>query len=257
MRGKAFSVALSAVACALATVLMSLAINIPMLMLTGYVFASVALMLPLAKDFRTGGFLAYLATCLLCLAFGGIAYFYRLFPFVAFFGLHPLVNSLQRRFKIKNAVAVPVKTVWFDGMLCCALWLLFSFNVDIQLPFGIAGGWLYLIAVVAGSVIFPFYDWVMVRFQKFGDGYIRRIERGKGTPASGPGAPSNGAGMPPAGIDPFEDESSSPAEKADREGEKRETELREGEKEKIRIRTDRQSRASEKIGERICRKKCV
>lgn len=231
MRGKAFSVALSAVACALATVLMSLAINIPMLMLTGYVFASVALMLPLAKDFRTGGFLAYLATCLLCLAFGGIAYFYRLFPFVAFFGLHPLVNSLQRRFKIKNAVAVPVKTVWFDGMLCCALWLLFSFNVDIQLPFGIAGGWLYLIAVVAGSVIFPFYDWVMVRFQKFGDGYIRRIERGK-TPTSGAGAPSNGADTPPAGIDPFEDEPSAPAEKADREGEKRETARREGEKDR-------------------------
>ena len=96
MRGKSFSIALSAVSCALATVFMSLGINIPVLMLTGYVFASVALMLPLAKDFRPGGFLAYVATSLLCLAFGGIAFFYRLFPFIAFFFFHPLVNSLQR-----------------------------------------------------------------------------------------------------------------------------------------------------------------
>ena len=180
MRGKSFSIALSAVACALATVFMGLGINIPVLMLTGYVFASVALMLPLPKDFRLGGFLAYLATCLLCLAFGGIAYFYRLFPFVAFFGLHPLVNALQKRYNVRKWIAWPLKAVWFDGMLCATVALLFAFNVDISLPFGWSAAWIYPIVVVLGTLVFFLYDWVMFRFQRFADYYVRKIERGKG-----------------------------------------------------------------------------
>ena len=184
MRGKSFSIALSAVSCALATVFMSLGINIPVLMLTGYVFASVALMLPLAKDFRPGGFLAYVATSLLCLAFGGIAFFYRLFPFVAFFGLHPLVNSLQRKYNVKKWLVLPLKAVWFDGVLCATVALLFAFNVEITLPFG----WSSL----------P-YDWVMTRFQRFADYYVRKFERGKGGQQGG--TPASGGEN---GIDPFE-----------------------------------------------------
>lgn len=137
-------------------------------------------MLPLAKDFRLGGFLAYLATCLLCLAFGGIAYFYRLFPFVAFFGLHPLVNALQKRYTVRKWLAWPLKAVWFDGMLCATVALLFAFNVDIALPFGWSAAWIYPIVVALGTLVFLLYDWVMFRFQRFADYYVRKIERGRG-----------------------------------------------------------------------------
>ena len=180
MRGKSFSIALAAVSCALATIFMYLGINIPVLILTGYVFGSVSLMLPLAKDFRLGGFLAYLATCLLCLAFGGIPYFYRLFPFVAFFGLHPLVNVLQKRYKIKKWIAFPIKAIWFDAMLCCTVLLLFSFNTDFVLPFDWMYDWIYPIVIVAGTAIFFAYDWVMFRFQNFANYYVGKIERGRG-----------------------------------------------------------------------------
>ena len=165
MRGKSFSIALSAVSCALATVFMSLGINIPVLMLTGYVFASVALMLPLAKDFRPGGFLAYVATSLLCLAFGGI----------------------------------PLKAVWFDGVLCATVALLFAFNVEITLPFGWSSAWIYLIVVVLGTLVILPYDWVMTRFQRFADYYVRKFERGKGGQQGG--TPASGGEN---GIDPFE-----------------------------------------------------
>ena len=199
MRGKSFSIALSAVSCALATVFMSLGINIPVLMLTGYVFASVALMLPLAKDFRPGGFLAYVATSLLCLAFGGIAFFYRLFPFIAFFGLHPLVNSLLRKYNVKKWIALPLKAVWFDGVLCATVALLFAFNVEITLPFGWSSAWIYLIVVVLGTLVILPYDWVMTRFQRFADYYVRKFERGKGGQQGG--TPASGGEN---GIDPFE-----------------------------------------------------
>ena len=220
MRGKSFSIALSAVSCALATVLVCLGVNIPVLMFTGYVFGSVVLMLPLAKDFRLGGFLAYLATCLLCLAFGGIAYFYRLFPFVAFFGLHPLVNSLQKRYNIKKWVARPIKAVWFDGMLCATVALLFSFNVEITLPFNWPEGWLYLIVVVLGTLVFLPYDWVMFRFQQFVDFYVRKLERGRGGKAAPPGGNAAQGGRndaddvfgsaPPTGSVPGGGENDSP-----------------------------------------------
>ena len=213
MRGKSFSIALSAVSCALATVFMSLGINIPVLMLTGYVFASVALMLPLAKDFRPGGFLAYVATSLLCLAFGGIAFFYRLFPFVAFFGLHPLVNSLLRKYNVKKWLVLPLKAVWFDGVLCATVALLFAFNVEITLPFGWSSAWIYLIVVVLGTLVILPYDWVMTRFQRFADYYVRKFERGKGGQQGG--TPASGGEN---GIDPFEaDEPASGGESASSE----------------------------------------
>lgn len=211
MRGKSFSIALAAVSCALATIFMYLGINIPVLILTGYVFGSVSLMLPLAKDFRLGGFLAYLATCLLCLAFGGIPYFYRLFPFVAFFGLHPLVNVLQKRYKIKKWIAFPIKAVWFDAMLCCTVLLLFSFNTDFTLPFDWLYDWIYPIVIVAGTAIFFAYDWVMFRFQNFANYYVGKIERGRGKKDLPP-APREDSGQDdvfgydaPAGSAPFED----------------------------------------------------
>ena len=71
-----FSIALSAVACALATVSLSLGINVPFLIASGWLFGSVFLMLPLAKDVRWGALLAYAATCLLGLLFGKSAFLY-------------------------------------------------------------------------------------------------------------------------------------------------------------------------------------
>ena len=90
----AYEIALSALACALATIMLTVGTYSEILLLTGYLLACVALMLPLAKESYWGYALAYIATCLLSLLFNAGRFFDNL-PFIAFFGLHPLLNELQ------------------------------------------------------------------------------------------------------------------------------------------------------------------
>ena len=175
MKKKSFQIALSAVSAALATVFMIMGLNVPFMFISGYVFAGIALMLPLAENFRAGGFLAYVATSLLCLPFGGIVYFYKLFPFVAFFGLHALVNSFQKKWKIKRWIAWAVKAVWFVGMLC-AEWAMFS--EFFAIPFAWIERWIYLIMIIGGAALFLAYDLLMIQAQKLVDFYVSKIDRG-------------------------------------------------------------------------------
>ena len=186
MKKKSFQVALSAISCALAVIFMAAGLNIPMAFASGNVLASLALMLPLAKEMRLGGFLAYAGACLLCLPFGGIAQFYKLFPFVVFFGLHPLVNSFQQRLKINRFVAFAVKDVWFVGSMMLS-WLLFDAAVEISLPFAWMYDWIWLLIAAGGTVLFFVYDWLILRAQRIVNTYVARIDRsGKNQPPKAP-----------------------------------------------------------------------
>ena len=180
MKRRSCQIALAAVSCALAAIFMNLGINVSVLIVTGYVFGSVSLMLPLTKNFYAGGALAYAATVLLCLPFGGIALFYKLFPFVVFFGLHPLVNALQEKFRLNRWVMLAVKAVWLDATLCCTWLLTVVMAGGLELPFAWMRDWIYLILVVFGTVVIFPYDWVMIRFQKAMRYYVAKIERGRG-----------------------------------------------------------------------------
>ncbi len=189
MKKKSFSIALSALSCALATIFMAIGINVPFAFVTGYLFGTVSMMLPLGKDFRWGAFLAYIAASLLCLAFGGIGQFYKLFPFIAFFGLHPLVNSLQGKYHVNRWVAFAVKAVWFDGAMCGA-WAIFDAMTEVSLPFAWMYDWAYLLIVIGGTVVFFFYDWLMLRCQRMVNWYVARVDRRGGQKPKAP---------PPAG----------------------------------------------------------
>lgn len=209
MRKRSFLVALSAVSCALATLFLAVGINVPMAFATGYLLGSLALMLPLAKEMRLGGFLAYAATCLLCLPFGGIAQFYKLFPFVVFFGLHPLVNSFQNKFKINRWAAFAVKDIWFVGAMMLS-WLMFSAAVEISLPFAWMYDWIYLLIAVGGTALFFVYDFLILRAQKIVDHYVARIDRsGRQKPPSAP--------LPPREIDDVFGEMQSDGKKGENE----------------------------------------
>ena len=183
MKKNSFRIALAALSCALATLFVALlGVNTSFAFVLGYVCGSVCLMLPLAKGYRLAGFLAYAGTCLLCLAFNGIPLFYKLFPFVAFFGLHPLANSLQKKYNIDRWLAFAVKDVWFVGMLC-ASWALFCAMGGVtaeSLPFAWLYDWAYLIIAVGGAAVFFFYDWLMRRAQGLVDFYVGKIGGGKG-----------------------------------------------------------------------------
>ena len=199
MKKNSFRIALAALSCALATLFVALlGVNTSFAFVLGYVCGSVCLMLPLAKEYRLAGFLAYAGTCLLCLAFNGIPLFYKLFPFVAFFALHPLVNSLPKKYNVNRWLAFAVKDVWFVGMLC-ASWALFCAMGGVtaeSLPFAWLYDWAYLIIAVGGAAVFFFYDWLMQRAQRLVDFYVGKIGGGKG---------KKGGKKPPQGTQGRED----------------------------------------------------
>ena len=173
MKKKSFQIALAAMSCALAAIFMNLGINVSFLIITGYVFGAVSLMLPLAKNFYAGGFLAYLATCLLCLPFGGIGFFYKLFPFIVFFGLHPLVNHLQVRFHWNKVVLLIVKIVWFD----VAAYLAWRFVFGMTTTFDWIDQYILPVIAVGGSLFFGVYDMLIFRCQRAVDRIVARISK--------------------------------------------------------------------------------
>ena len=107
----AYEIALSALACAIATVFLVLGTITPVLLFTGYLASCIALMLPLAKGSYRGYVLAYLGTGILAFLFCGSAFLLELLGFLLFFGLHPLFNELQLRFQMKKWLAFLIKAV--------------------------------------------------------------------------------------------------------------------------------------------------
>ena len=181
LKRNSFIIALSGVSCALAVIFLTLGNWFSFLTLACYLFASAALMLPLAADSRAGGLIAYFATVLLGFLFGGIWNPWRMFLFCIFFGLHPLANSLQNKWNLNKWIAFAVKAVWFD----VSLWLTWEFAYEYFFDASVnwvelIGNWIFLIIGLGGTVFFFFYDWAMRRLQGVLNVYVRRLRRGKG-----------------------------------------------------------------------------
>ena len=163
-----FEIALSGISCAVAAGALALGLLSGYLVATGYLVGIVALMIPLSKQFFKGGFLAYVGTCILAVVLGAAVKFWDLVPFAMFFGLHPLLNALQIRFKINRWLALAIKTVWFDCTLIAGYFLIYvvgglSLPAEIE---AIINGWrLYVIIFTLGSAIFFVYDYLMFKIQ--------------------------------------------------------------------------------------------
>ena len=108
---RSFEIALSAISCAVSVVMLLVGFLSDILLSSGYLFSTVALMVPLSKQFYRGGALAYLGTVILAIVMGAAAKFWDLVPFIMFFGLHPLLNALQLKFNVNKWLALAVKTV--------------------------------------------------------------------------------------------------------------------------------------------------
>ena len=171
-RFSAFEIALSAVSCALATILLTIGIYSEILLFTGYLFSAIVLMLPLSKQSYRGYVLSYIATCLLSFLFnpGRII---DLLPFVLFFGLHPLVNELQLKTKINRWIACAIKAVWFDVTIFI-IWK-FLFGATTTMPF--VDKYFFPILLVVGSGIFIMYDYIMFRWRIIVNVMVKRIGR--------------------------------------------------------------------------------
>ena len=109
-------ISLSAMSTALAVICLVFGSAVDLFSLSCLFMASLALMLPLAKGYKLGGFLAYIASGVLTLIFVGVIP-HVILPYAMFFGLHPLVNQLQKQFKINVVLATVIKTIWFIATL--------------------------------------------------------------------------------------------------------------------------------------------
>ncbi len=178
---KSFEIALSGVSCAIAVIFLSLGILSGWLTATGYFMGVIALMLPLSRNFYVGDFIAYIATCILTLIMGVAGKFWNLVPFIMFFGLHPLVNALQLRFKINKWIALAVKAVWFDCTLIAAYFLIYGGliggGIFPQNVYDTVNKYIYLFIFTLGTVIFVAYDYLVFRTQKTVNMLIYRIKR--------------------------------------------------------------------------------
>ena len=177
---RSFVIALSAFSVAVAVVVLLVGVWSDIMLSTGYLFAMIALMVPLSKQFYRGGALAYFGTVILAIVLGAAARFWDLVPFIMFFGLHPLINSLQLKFNINKWIALAVKTVWFDFTLWVAYILIFG---------GVLGGtegnafydfvnrYIYLFIFVGGTLIFFPYDYLMFKMQIAVNKLVYRIRK--------------------------------------------------------------------------------
>ncbi len=165
-----YEIALSAMAAAIATVFLTIGVYSEILLFSGYLFACIALMLPLSKGSLRGYTFAYVVTCVLALIFN-TARFFDLLPFIMFFGLHPLVNELQLKIKINRWLACGIKALWFDVTLY-VIWK-FLFGMTTSIPF--VDRFIVPIILVVGTVFFVFYDYLMYRCRATVNALVKRI----------------------------------------------------------------------------------
>ena len=168
----AHEIALAALSCALSTILLTVGVYSELLLFTGFLFGSIALMLPLAKKSYRGYALSYVSTCILSLIFGA-GRFLDLLPFVMFFGLHPLINELQLKTKINRWVACFVKALWFDGSMY-VIWR-FVFTVTTEISF--VDTYFVPLLLVFGTVFFIFLDYAMYKWRAFVNLLVARITK--------------------------------------------------------------------------------
>ena len=166
----AYEIALSALACAIATILLTVGVYSEILLFTGYLFSGIALMLPLYKKCYIGYILAYIATCILSLIFVSSRIF-DLLPFIFFFGLHPLINELQLKSRINCWMACGIKAVWFD-LTMYFIWKI-VFEATTTIP--ILDTYMLPIILVFGSAFFVFYDTTMYKCRRAVNVLIKRI----------------------------------------------------------------------------------
>lgn len=171
---RSFEIALSATAAAVGAVFLMLGSLSPGLLAAGYLIAAFALMLPLTKGFVFGSALAYLAAGLLSV----FVSLWKIVPYAVFFGLHPIVNYLQKKYVKRTplkAVCLLGKTIWFDF----SMWL--SFFVLTRMAGMVFPAYVetyfYLILFLGGSIFFWVYDLLMFYCQKSADLFVRRIRR--------------------------------------------------------------------------------
>ena len=164
-------IAISALSTALALILLVFGSFVEVFDLSCLFMASLALMLPLAKNYKLGGFLSYLATTILGFLLTGFR-LQVMIPFAMFFGLHPIVNYFQFRLNFNKYVAVAVKTVWF----VLTLYVMYFFTNMFISVHPIVEQFIHYFLTIGGAIFFIVYDYLMVKFQIGINAIVKRLK---------------------------------------------------------------------------------
>lgn len=177
---KSFEIVLSAIACAAATLSLTVGCYVNVLYAAGILLAAFAIMVPLSKDFIWGAALAYAGSALLTFLFCGFSVF-KLVPYMLFFGLHPIVNYIQVKYVKKKGIHLIVeliKAVWF----ILSAWLSFYLLAGIfALKEAVWYDWVmryfYYVLWFGGVAAFVAYDFSTFLCQRSANALVKRIRR--------------------------------------------------------------------------------
>ena len=88
-----------------------------------------------------------------------------------FFGLHPLLNELQLKYKINKYLALCIKALWFDVAMFITWKVVFAITTNIP----IVDTYILPIILVLGSIFFIWYDYVVFAWRVVIQRIIKRI----------------------------------------------------------------------------------
>lgn len=164
-------IAISALSSALALILLVFGAYVEVFDLSCLFMASLALMLPLSKGYKLGGFLAYLATTILGFLLTGFR-LQVMIPFAMFFGLHPIVNFFQFKLNVNKYLAMAIKAVWFVA----TLYVMYFFTKMFVAPHPIVEQFIHYFLIIGGIIVFVIYDLLMVKFQVAINAIVKRLK---------------------------------------------------------------------------------
>ena len=177
---KSFEIVLSAIACAVAAVALTVGCYVNVLYAAGIILAVFAIMVPLSKDFIWGAALAFLGSALLAFMFCAFSIF-KLVPFILFFGIHPIVNYIQLKYVKKkwiHPLVLIVKAVWFILSMWLSFYLLTGiFALDETTWYDWVMQYFHYVLWFGGAAIFVAYDVLMFLCQHSVNALIKRIRR--------------------------------------------------------------------------------
>lgn len=177
---KSFEIVLSAIACAVAAVALTVGCYVNFLYAAGILLAVFAIMVPLSKDFIWGAALAFLGSALLAFLFYGFSIF-KLVPYLTFFGLHPIINRIQLKYVKKkwiHPLVLLAKAVWFILSMWLSFYLLTEiFALDQTTWYDWVMQYFHYVLWFGGAAIFVAYDLLMFLCQHSVDALIKRIRR--------------------------------------------------------------------------------
>ncbi|MBO5713087.1 MAG: hypothetical protein J6R88_02640 [Clostridia bacterium] len=166
-------ISLSAITCALSVILLSVGAYIDVLDLSCLFTSSLVIMLPLAKKSLKTAIFSYVCTVILTLLITmGTGKFAVVILYTVFFGVHPIVNYLEKDKNWNVYVLSALKCLWFIGALFLSY---YAFTLFTDLPSYIEDIIVFVI-IFGGGVAFFIYDYLIKRFQTLTNVLIKRLK---------------------------------------------------------------------------------